>query len=280
MSDNSSRLASTIALAVSQCFLASTALVLLSGGTAILAGALSGSAVLLLEEFSGSGCCRKEVDKWLCLSLFSAETSTGLWLFLHLCTVLGADDSESMNLSANIFYRGMGLVILGMLVRDVRENPSKETKIEGTKSSLSWTMCRIDIEILQGRDLVAKDKNIFGKYVSSDPYVKVRHGNAIVGQTRIAPKTLNPKWNSEIFSLCMPHEAFEKHDSVDCCIYDHDHLSKDDPMGVVTVPLTWSKYSSKLEWYPVMKGSRDEFCADARGEVLVKITYSEPLNGF
>ena len=280
MSDTSNNnLASTVALAVSQCFLASTAVVLLSGNTALLAGALSGSAALLLQEFSGKGTSRKELDKWLFLSLFSAETSTGLWLFLNLCAVMGADDSESMKLSANIFYRVMGLLILGMVFRDVREGPIKEKREKGSKSSSVGTMCQVDVEILKGRDLVPKDKNIFGKYVSSDPYVKVRHGNAVFGQTRVAPKTLNPKWKSEAFTLRMPREAFEKHDSVECCVYDHDHLSSDDAMGVVTVPLSLSRYCSKTEWYDVLTGKGEDFCENARGQILVKITCSEPFDG-
>ncbi|KAL3903419.1 MAG: hypothetical protein SGILL_010453, partial [Bacillariaceae sp.] len=77
---------------------------------------------------------------------------------------MGADGSESMNLSANIFYRGMGLVILGLVLRDVREGPIKEEKkgSDSKSASSSWMMCKVDIEILKGKDLVPKDKNIFG----------------------------------------------------------------------------------------------------------------------
>lgn len=86
-------------------------------------------------------------------------------------------------------------------------------------------------------------------------------------------KTLNPEWKSRIFAHSLPLEAFEKHKSIECYIYDQDQLSSDDPMGTVTIPLKLSKDYHKAEWYSVEKGNGEELCEDATGELFVEIHY-------
>jgi Ca2+-dependent lipid-binding protein len=54
----------------------------------------------------------------------------------------------------------------------------------------------ITIEVLQGRNLVAKDRNVLGKRSHSDPYAKLHIGGKLIGETRVIPKSLNPIWNS------------------------------------------------------------------------------------
>jgi C2 domain len=268
-----------MALILSRFFLLSTALVLFCG-RACMAGALSGSATLLLQDVSGKSSYNKDVDKWLVLSLLSTEASIGSWGVLNLFIYFGAEDSQSMWYSTNILYRGMGLLILAMVLKDTRGTSSKEEgesiddgAVLRRRKSLSSQSSRVEIQVLRGRNLVAKDRNLFGKYVSSDPYVRVKYGNAVVGQTSVVCKTLNPEWDSKAFALSLPLEAFEKHKSIECYIYDQDQLSSDDPMGMVRIPLDPSRDFNRAKWYLVEKGSGEEICEDASGELFVSVKY-------
>lgn len=155
-----------------------------------------------------------------------------------------------------------------------------DSKSEAQKSSLS-----IDVIIKEGRDLVPKDFSTFSSNSkgSSDPYVRLSIDGVTYGSTRVQKKTLKPKWNyqvpiielnsekaSQILNGGMGVLKFE--------VIDSD-MFKDDPMGVVNVPLqpflTKEKDLSlvKGEWYKVEKGEPDDksYCEDASGELLLKI---------
>jgi Ca2+-dependent lipid-binding protein len=57
----------------------------------------------------------------------------------------------------------------------------------------------IDLKILAGRNLVAKDGSGFlglGKAKTSDPYTKVIFNGATLEQTHVINKNLNPVWDS------------------------------------------------------------------------------------
>lgn len=264
-----------MALILSRFFLLFTALVLF-WGRAAMAGAFSGSATLLLQDVSGRSSYNKDVDKWLVLSLLSTEASIGSWGVLNLLTYLGAEDSQSMWLSTNVLYRGIALLIVAIVLKDVRgASILEKDETEGAHSGLrvSSNSSKVEVRVLKARNLVPKDRNIFGKFVSSDPYVRVKHGNAVLGQTEVVRKTLHPEWKSDVFCVSLADEALEKHRSIECFIYDHDQLSSDDPMGMVTIPLQLTRDYNKVQWYPVQKGSGGDVCEDATGELLVSINY-------
>ena len=113
---------------------------------------------------------------------------------------------------------------------------------------------KVHVEVKSGHDLAVRDKSMFGKG-SSDPYVQVwsggfpgaagcaRGGRAAqvdasheVGRTRVVPKSLNPVWEeSNAFAWDMgPREK----PVVVLALFDKDTLSKDDPMGMVKIPLS------------------------------------------
>ncbi len=113
---------------------------------------------------------------------------------------------------------------------------------------------KVRIEIKSGHDLVVKDKAMFGKG-SSDPFVQVwsggfpgaagcaRGGRAAqvdtsheVGRTKVISKNLNPVWEeNNVFEWDMgPKEK----PVVVLALFDKDTLSKDDPMGMVTIRLS------------------------------------------
>jgi Ca2+-dependent lipid-binding protein len=137
----------------------------------------------------------------------------------------------------------------------------------------------IRVSILEGRNLVAKDKNIWGKRVTSDPYVKVYHGPNKLGKTGIVKKTLDPKWDpaSANFSIYVVPMALDVYHNIECNIFDHDQLSADDPMGTcyVTIPSVLNKKISG--WYAVEKGEGHTYCRNATGELKVEVEVRSKL---
>lgn len=97
----------TWALMLSRFFLLFKALGLFWGQVA-KAGAISGSATLLLQDVAGKSSDNKDVDKWQVMSLVSLEASLGSFGVLTLFTYM--EDSQSMWLSTNVLFRGLGLL--------------------------------------------------------------------------------------------------------------------------------------------------------------------------
>jgi tellurium resistance protein TerZ len=157
---------------------------------------------------------------------------------------------------------------------------------------------KVTIAILEGRDLIAKDRNIFGKRTTSDTYVQVyykssdgdQHNIKYLGKTNTVAMTLSPVWDSQnVFSLTLgadsaqnvmkKHHANGNHagGTFFLKLLDRDVMSDPDPMGTVTVPVDVAAfleedYDSSPKWYPVETGSGDSFCKNAKGEVLVRIS--------
>lgn len=132
---------------------------------------------------------------------------------------------------------------------------------------------QVKVTILEGRNLVAKDKNFLGKKVSSDPYVKVFHGPNKMGKTCIVKKSLDPKWEDarETFVVNVIPRALDVYKTIECNIFDHDQLSTDDSMGTCFVNIPSSLNVRHTAWYPVEKGEGKNYCRNAKGELKVEI---------
>ena len=143
----------------------------------------------------------------------------------------------------------------------------------------SMTISRLDctVTILQGRDLVAKDRNVFGKKTTSDPYVEVwatgQRGKAQqVGKTNIQYKTLNPVWEKEN-SFSYSFALNDNNTTLSGCqlqlmIWDYDHLSAPDAMGTVTINVPCSHVDNMTEWMTIPASS----ARNAKGQLLVKMS--------
>ena len=234
----------------------------------VAAGILSVFSIWLLEDASEKSSYSKDIEKWLLLSLVSTEFSLGSWGILIVFSYFGATDSQSMLTSASWLQKCVALAIVSMILRDLHQRTISSEDQQQKKDSST-----LEVQILQGRNLVAKDKNIFGKWSTSDPYVKVVHGNHIVGRTKIISKTLNPVWKDEIFTVRISQEALEANKSVKFRIYDYDALSADDSMGEIVIPLLTTQNYSKTMWYRVSNGSDEHYCENASGELLVKVNF-------
>jgi tellurium resistance protein TerZ len=137
----------------------------------------------------------------------------------------------------------------------------------------------VSIEVLKGRNLIAKDRNLLGKRTTSDPYVKVHVGRQLLGKTKVVKKNVSPVWNQRFqYSMGADSAAqimqqqYRNQVSVTLTIFDHDGIGDDDAMGTVVVPLDpMSSTSSK--WYTVGKGSGANFCKNATGDLEIKVTF-------
>jgi tellurium resistance protein TerZ len=134
----------------------------------------------------------------------------------------------------------------------------------------------IEIEIIQGRDLVAKDRNVIGIRSSSDPYIKVFGGKTPLGRTKTIMKTLNPVWNEKFELILGADDAsyilkMEGQVQMEFRLFDEDKRTEDDPMGTVMVPLKPFE-PPNATWYPVTQGAGAFFCKRASGELQIKMT--------
>lgn len=140
----------------------------------------------------------------------------------------------------------------------------------------------ITLKILEGRDLVAKDRSLLGKRTTSDPWVEVFLGDKNYGhKTEVIPKTLDPSWNASFKIMLMGDHARDvlKHTNpFRLVIWDKD-LAIDDCMGVVDIDLRDTDMSEP-KWMPVAKGDpyhrpkgqRIHYCKNASGDLLVQYT--------
>jgi hypothetical protein len=249
-------------MATGKIFLCITSPVLLWGQSAI-AASLSVISVYVLQDTTRTS-STKNLEKWLILSLLSTVASLGSWFFLANSS-RAEDHTESFKMwfVAMALQKVMGLTIAYFLYKDWKVKPSEP------EDAIRFS--DIKVSVLQGRNLVAKDKNIWGRHTTSDPYVVLRHGPNKMGKTSIIKKTLDPTWNDHGFCLSVVPRAIAVYTSIECRIFDHDKLSSDDPMGMVFVPIPTQNNSKVMRWYPVEKGEGESHCRNATGELLIEI---------
>ena len=148
----------------------------------------------------------------------------------------------------------------------------------------------LDLTIVSGRDLVPKDRNAYGKYTSSDPYVRVFLAGELVHKTKVVPRTLNPTWAKEEASYQTKLVGQNARDLLNhpkplhFVIYDKDQIGDDDCMGDVCHPINIHPTSDGAQatneegvgtWFKVQKGdsSTPHYCKNASGELLVQVSY-------
>ena len=140
----------------------------------------------------------------------------------------------------------------------------------------------IKVEVVKARNLIAKDRNLFGQRSTSDTYAKLHIDSTLVGTTKVAKKTVNPVWNS-LFTYMLGADSAtnvfqQQRDnstqviSAVLTLWDHDSLGQDDFMGNVVFTLD-PLQGNISKWFPVGKGSGDVKCENAQGEVEIKVTY-------
>ena len=116
------------------------------------------------------------------------------------------------------------------------------------------TSLSIDVIIKEGRDLIPEGFSMFSsqKEGTSDLYVNLSLDGTHYGTTRVEKNTLKPKWNYQVPIITLDTDKANHIFSDDSTyvrtyvrstggvlkfeVFDSD-IIKDDPMGVVNVPL-------------------------------------------
>jgi hypothetical protein len=212
----------------------------------------------------------KDLKKWVLLSALALIASTTSNFILKL-----ANQTEIKEYSYVLWVIGTVVHELagGFLAHSLYEDYMKEPD----DSTVQFLEVRI--RVMQGRNLVAKDTNIFGKPTTSDPYVKIFHNHHYVGETAIVWKTLNPQWNNEHFHLPVVQKTLGRCNELTLHIMDRDKFSTDDPMGSVRVPIPKDLNMKVLKWYKVHKGSPGPYyCPDPTGELQVEVELRQLLS--
>lgn len=133
----------------------------------------------------------------------------------------------------------------------------------------------LDVSVLAGRNLIIKDKGMFGGG-SSDPYCVITRPCSkqamVIGKTEVLKKSLNPSWSKGTFKVHFTGKDFNEAapGTVVFQVFDKDKWGSDDPMGEVVVPLKGLVTGRPLDkWLPLKpyKG-----CKKAKGDIHVKVS--------
>jgi Ca2+-dependent lipid-binding protein len=140
----------------------------------------------------------------------------------------------------------------------------------------------VQYQVIQAKDLVAKDRNLFGKKTSSDPFVKVsllctptktlpgqkRRAQKIdLGKTETKKKNLNPTWNFTKASQ-IPFSRQSETLQLVFDIFDEDLMSSPDSLGSLTLsPLKWENNRGSATWYEIPKNSGKK----VSGEIKINV---------
>lgn len=139
----------------------------------------------------------------------------------------------------------------------------------------------IELQIVEGKDLMAADTAGFFRSGKSDPYVIIKDVKGLKGddrRTAVCPKTLNPVWN-QLFTLKFNYKLsefkFKVFDS------DADHvidLNGDDPIGKAKIAIdTFIDKAAAGEpaeidvWLPLQKATSGQLHLSA------KVTFNIPI---
>jgi len=142
----------------------------------------------------------------------------------------------------------------------------------------------VQIMVIEGKDLVAKDRNLFGKKTTSDPYVSVallsssprtptqKQKNIVrldLGKTATVKKSLSPTWNHSV-TTAIPYNKKDSNNTLVFQIFDEDKLSSDDSMGVVKFDLIFQDHLAASNWYQIPTSS----AKGATGQLKISIQTS------
>lgn len=158
---------------------------------------------------------------------------------------------------------------------------SSSSSTSATTSSIKSSHYSLDlsVELIRGEDLAAKDRNMFGKLTSSDPYVIASvlcegQEEILIGQTKHLKATLNPKWNVAVSKEFAPGTLKRDNYTLQLKLMDYDLFGDDDCMGIVKIPMKLENVSKAATWYDVPKDS----ATNAKGRIQVAIEAKAQLD--
>lgn len=179
------------------------------------------------------------------------------------------------------FIKKNGVNMLNPAYLEWKKNGGKKASVPEWKDPIDCML--VQFQILEAKDLVAKDKNLFGKKTSSDPYTEVSLvctptktipgkratvQTILLGKTPTIQKNLNPVWNYTKVSK-IPYSRMSEKLQLAIRLYDEDLLSSPDSLGSFLLPpLEWKNSKGTPKWYEIPKKS----AKNASGAVKLCIT--------
>eukprot|EP00980_Cylindrotheca_fusiformis_P015714 scaffold4531_cov103-Cylindrotheca_fusiformis.AAC.8 len=206
------------------------------------------------------------MQKWFLAGCIAFLASSGSWLLLKFAS--GYDRKpfhQIFQLFAFTAHEVSGAVVFYFLyyVSQMEEEDENADAVQ---------FLEVRLKILEGRSLVPKDKRIFGRQKTSDPYIMIYHAGNHIGQTGVVRKSLNPVWSDNHFVFPIVPRALAIFDTVELRLFDRDRFSTDDIMGTVFVPIPRIMDMKISTWYPVVCGRVGNFfCRNATGKVKIEI---------
>ena len=126
----------------------------------------------------------------------------------------------------------------------------------------------IDLTVVAGRGLVAKDGGVFSKK-SSDPYVKVVFVGSELGKTPTITKSLDPEWNHTM-KFVLEGRRFRTDADLVLGLWDFDKTSGDDSMGEVRLRMADLLHGSVVDKWCGVTASPG--CTKVSGELHVRVS--------
>ncbi|CAB9524158.1 protein ligase NEDD4-like [Seminavis robusta] len=142
------------------------------------------------------------------------------------------------------------------------------------------------VSVLRGEGLAPKDKNWKGEATSSDPYVIVKllsttntakTQQVVLGKTETVSQSLNPVWDEddeeEPMEVTMSSVNAESQYALQFTVMDEDDMTKDDLMGIVTVPISTTEPVHTTDWYTVPPDSAKNATGKLKIALQTKLHY-------
>ena len=162
-----------------------------------------------------------------------------------------------------------------------KKNGGKKAPAKKWEDPIDYML--VQFNVFEAKDLVAKDRNMFGKKTSSDPYVEVSlictptktipgkkstMQKIALGKTQTIQKNLNPVWNYAKVSQ-IPVSRMSEKLQLAFNLYDEDLMSSPDSLGSFLLPpLEWKNKKGSPTWYEIPKNSGKK----VSGQVRISIT--------
>ena len=148
---------------------------------------------------------------------------------------------------------------------------------------------KVTMTIHRATGLIAKDRNIWGKKTSSDPYVAIYYGDKRVGKTPVIKKSLNPEWEHRVKHTIGINDGERVRNALPTAssmgdvpslllvLYDYDKASADDALGCAIVPIALNGMDS--QWFDVGMGDPNakHYCKKAKGQICVSVSVTTLL---
>eukprot|EP00927_Polykrikos_kofoidii_P065158 TRINITY_DN60946_c0_g1_i1.p1 TRINITY_DN60946_c0_g1~~TRINITY_DN60946_c0_g1_i1.p1 ORF type:complete len:580 (-),score=78.64 TRINITY_DN60946_c0_g1_i1:330-2069(-) len=139
-------------------------------------------------------------------------------------------------------------VVVSKVTSDVsaRNVPRKDESGKPVPAA-SWAkpwmqFCLLHVRVIEARGLIASDRNLLGKKVSSDPYCMVRLDDSAVLKSPVVAKTLEPRWD-----MVATFVVASNNPVLHIELFDQDLLDADDPLGSIHLPIKTSFRSPQTE---------------------------------